>query len=508
MKIKMKMKQIVLVAMALLAAFVALPSRGDDRPRYWADVPEWIQTPDVVKTERLGTLRFFDGMPDDATVQKVYDNLDFTRGVETFLNGIPAVAIYATKRGLESAGVKPHDIGIFEDLMDARSLFLTANSTTVYITTVFDLSKGPVVLEAPAGVLGPIDDAFFRFVTDVGVTGPDKGKGGKYLLVPPGYKGKLPKSGYFVVHSKTYTNWLLMRAFVKNGDRAATVRAVKKALRVYPLSQADNPPRQKFVNLSGKRFNTIHANDYKFYEELNAVVQLEPADAFNPELVGLFAAIGIKKGKPFQPDARMKKILVDAAAVANATSRAILFRPRSRHVYFYPDRQWYSPFAGGSHEFMNDGELVLDDRIMFHYYAIGITPAMVRPKVGTGSVYAVAAHDAKGNYLDGSKTYTVTLPGPIPVNNFWSFMVYDGQTRAMLETDQKHAGLDNLNPSVKPNPDGSYTIWFGPRPPRGHEGNWVQTMPGKSFNVLLRLYGPLQPWFDKTWKPGDFERVD
>jgi hypothetical protein len=237
------------------------------------------------------------------------------------------------------------------------------------------------------------------------------------------------------------------------------------------------------------------------------VIQYEPADAFNPELVWQFAAIGIKKGEPFEPDERMEKILDEAAAIANASSRAILFRPRSKSVYFYPDRQWYSPLAGGSHEFMNNGEMVLDDRVMMHYYATGITPAMTSPKVGTGSAYEVMPHDSQGNYLDGGKTYRVTLPNPIPVNNFWSFMVYSGQHRSMLETDQKFAGLDSNNPGVKPNEDGSYTMWFGPKAPECHEGNWIQTMPGKSYNVILRLYGPLEPWFDKTWKPVDFEMV-
>jgi len=497
-----------ITTLTLLLTHLVAFAQAEQKPKYWADVPASITTPDVVETERLGTLHFFDGMPDDETVRKVYDNLDFTRGMTAFLNAIPAASVLAMREGLKAAGVRPHDIGIFEDLMDARSLFLSANSTTIYVTTMFDLRQGPVVLVAPAGVLGPIDDAYFRFVTDVGLTGPDGGKGGKYLLVPPGYTGDLPGNGYFVVHSRTYSNWLLMRAFVKDGDRDATVREVKSVMRVYPWSVRENPPEQKFVNLSGKRFNTIHSNDFAIYEELNTVIQEEPADAFNPELVGLFASIGIKKGKPFNPDTRMKRILSDAAAVANATARAILFRPRSRDVYFYPDRQWYSPFAGGSHEFMNNGELVLDDRIMFHYYATGITPAMAKPKVGSGSVYLLTAHDASGRYLDGGRTYRVTLPGPVPVNNFWSFMVYDNQTRSMLETDQRLAGLDSLNPSLEANADGSYTVWFGPTPPPGHESNWIQTVPGKGYNVLLRLYGPLEAWFDKSWKPGDFMRVD
>ena len=474
--------------------------------KYAADVPEFLLTPDKVETEFLGELDFFDGMPSESTVKKAYDFLDLSRGVDAFLNGMPATSLYAMLEGLKDAGVKPGDLALFEGLMDARTLFLTAQSTTPYAFAEVDLKNGPVVVEIPGPVLGTVDDAFFRFVSDVGLTGPDQGKGGKYLFIGPDYEGEIPE-GYFVAKSMTYRHWLLMRVFVKDGDLKESTRALREGFRCYPLAQANKPPKQRIVYLSGKQFNTIHANDEHYYEELNAVIQYEPADAFNPELVGLFASIGIKKGKPFAPDARMEKILTDAAAIGNASARAIVFRPRTRAGHFYPDRQWYTSFAGG-HDFMNNGELVLDDRIMFHYAATGITPAMAMPQVGTGSAYAFAAHDAKSNYLDGGKTYKVTLPAPIPVNNFWSFMVYSGQHRSMLETDQKSAGLDSNSPSVKPNKDESYTIWFGPVAPEGHEGNWIQTIPGKSYNVLLRLYGPLEPWFDKTWKPGDFELVD
>jgi hypothetical protein len=502
----MRSKRKLLNTLVMIMLFPAL-SFAQKNTAYKADIPDAIKTLDIVETEHLGTLNFYDGMPDEATTKKVYDNLDLYRGVDAFQKGIPAASIYAMREGLRSAGVEPHDIGIFEDLMDARTLLLSANSTTIYILTVFDLRDGPIVLEAPANVLGPLDDAYFRFVTDIGLTGPDKGKGGKYLLVPPGYEGELPESGYFITHTKTYSNWLLMRAFVQNGDKPATVKAVKDEMRIYPYSAVNNPPEQKFVNLSGMKFNTIHSNNYDFYNELNQVIQEEPFDAFNPEILGLFASIGINKGQEFNPDDRMKKILTEAVAIGNATARAIVFRPRNENTYFYSDRKWYSPFAGGSHEFINNGARVLDDRTMFHYYATGITPAMAKPKVGTGSAYELTAQDSEGNYLDGGKNYKITLPGPVPAKKFWSFMVYDGITRSMLETDQKFAGLDSENPSVKPNKDGSYTMWFGPKSPKGYEGNWIQTMPGKSWNVLLRLYGPEQAWFDKTWKPGDFELI-
>jgi len=493
---------------ALFALAATMPAFGQTPPKYSAKVPPDITTPDTVQT-RIGTLKSLDGLPDPETIQKVYDNLDFVRGVEAFLSGMPAASVYAACEGLSQAGAKRNGgITITEDLMDARTLMLTPNSTTVYVILCLDLKDGPMVVDIPPGVLGPVDDAFSRYVTDVGLVGPDKGKGGKYLFVPPGYTGKLPSQGYFAVKPSTYGNLMFFRAFVKDGDIPAAVKGVKAKARVYPLSAASNPPPPIFVNISGLQFNSIHANTFHFYEEINAVVQHEPADAFDPEIVGLFASIGIKKGKPFAPDERMKGILTDAVAVANATARAILFSPRDDRVKFYPDRQWGTAFVGGSYAFLNDGERMLDARTLFHYYAAGVTPAMAFSKPGTGSAYAYAARDSMGRYLDGGKTYKITLPAPIPVGQFWSFMVYDGQTRSILETDQKLAGLDSNQKDIKKNADGSVTVWFAPKAPVGQESNWVQTMPGKGWNSLFRLYAPLEPWFDKTWKPGDFERVD
>jgi hypothetical protein len=476
-------------------------------PKYSAKVPAFITTPKSVPT-RIGRLKFFDGAPDQETVQKVYDQLDFGRGVEAFLTGMAAASVYAICEGGDQIGIKRNQgIGITEDLMDARSLFLTPNSTTVYVFSCVDLNAGPMVVEVPPNVLGPVDDAYFRFVTDVGLTGPDQGKGGKYLFVPPGYNGSLPSDGYFVIKTSTNSNLIFYRAFVQGGDIAAAVRSVKANARIYPLSAAANPPTPVFVNMSGKQFNTVHANNFKFYEELNAVVQNEPADFVAPETVGLFASIGIKKGKPFAPDARMKAILTDAVAVGNATARTILFASRDPRAKFYPDRQWFTAFIGGSYAFADGAERMLDARTIFHYYATGITPAMAAAKPGTGSAYAAAVRDAKGNYLEGGTTYKITLPAPIPAKQFWSFTVYDNQTRSMLETDQKAAGIDSNQKGIKANADGSVTVWFGPRAPAGQEANWVQTWPGKGWNALLRLYGPTEPWFDKTWKPGDFEPV-
>ncbi|MFV2056235.1 MAG: DUF1254 domain-containing protein [Thiohalomonadales bacterium] len=502
------MKKIATIAI-ILSASLSMASPVIGAPKYQAEVPQSLITPDSAKTKYLGELNFVDGFPTDKTIEKAYDFLDTSRAVQLFEAGMATASMYAMLHGHREIGLVPNKtIGITEDLMNARSLWLTAQTTTPYVYTEINVKDGPVVIDLSVPVIGLIDDAYFKYVGDIGMGGADRGKGGKYLVVGPNYKGKTPK-GYFVLKTKTYRHWLLLRVVAKPGNTQQAIAKFKKTFRVYPLSQAKNPEANKFVNLSNKQYNTIHATDASFYDELNEVIQYEPANSGDPELLGLAAAIGIKKGQPFKPDDRMRKILNEAATIANAAGRAVMYKPRNKEVYFYPDRQWYSPLASGSHEFLDkNGARALDDRIGFHFYATGITPFMVKPQVGAGSVYEIAATDSKGKMLDGGKTYTVNMPAPIPAKNFWSFMAYDNHTRSILETDQLKGGLDSNAKGLKLNKDGSATVYFGPKAPTGHEGNWIQTMPNKGYNVLLRLYGPLQPWFDKTWKPGDFELMN
>jgi hypothetical protein len=482
----------------------AAPRPASRAMKMTTPIPESISTPDSVATP-LGTLRLFDGFPDDATTQLVYDNIDRQRGVEAFLAAMPGASVYALREGLKSQGADNQTVLVFETLMDSKSLFLTGNSETVYHLMWLDLRGGPLVIESPPNVLGIIDDHWFKYVGDVGNAGPDQGKGGKYLLLPPGYSGQVP-SGYHVFRTETNGNLYFWRGFVENGSTQTAVDNGKKFAKVYPLSQAGNPPPMKFVNVSGKAFNTIHANDFHFYEEVDHIVQEEPSESLNPETLGLLAAIGIVKGKPFAPDARMKKILTEAAAIANATARAVTFRPRNKAAYYYPDSAWFTVMPGGSYEFLlAPGVRDLDARVMMHYYATGITPAMVAKRVGVGSQYAIATTDAKRQGLDGGKTYKVHLPPNVPAKNFWSFVIYDNQTRSMLQTDAQFPSIGSQSQGVVANADGSYDIWFGPTAPAGHESNWVQTVAGKGWNVIFRLYGPGESWFDKSWRPGEIE---
>jgi hypothetical protein len=489
----------------LLAVSVGIPASAQDAPKMKmsTDIPQSITTPNSVET-RIGTLKFFDGFPDKATVEKVYDNLDFQRGVQAYLTGLPAVSIAGARSGITGFGPANQTAVIAEHLLDSKSLFLTANTTTPYTLLYLDTKNGPLVLEIPSLVLGPIDDAWFRWVSDVGFTGPDGGRGGKYLLLPPGYTGAVP-AGYFVARSRTFGNLLFFRTFLKDGDPKPGVDNVKKNLRVYPLSQAANPPEMKFVDISGKAFNTIGPGDYSAFEYLNRTIQDEPSAALDPYTLGVFAAIGIEKGKPFTPDDRLKRILVEAAAVGDATTRTLTYQSRIKDAYLYPNSAWFTPFIGGSYKFEQDGVLNLDAKDLFFFYATGVSPAMTEKMVGKGSQYAGAFVDAKGNSLDGGKTYRLHMPPNIPAEEFWSFTAYDNQTRSMLQTDQQFPAVGSLTKGLLVNADGSVDVYFGPKAPVGKENNWVQTIPGKGWSTLLRLYSPLEPWFNKTWRPGEIE---
>jgi hypothetical protein len=530
-----------LTVCALLAVPQLVSAQSND------SVPPSITTPDQVETQ-IGTLDFQDGQPSKTTIDKVYDHLDYTHALRAFSGALQGVSIHAIRKGLQSIGVEDNEVVVFSELMDSQSLFLTANADTIYVIGSLDLTKGPIVIEVPPLVLGTVQDAWFRWVIDVGLPGPDRGEGGKYLIVPPGYEGDLPEGEYNIAHARTNHGVWFARAFLENGnDPKPAVERIKKFTKVYPydagglgtpiadflsgqatkLAQITTPPPTVFHEGSGKVMNTIPPNDWTYYEMLNEVVQQEPATSLDPELMGPIAAIGIVKGKPFAPDARMKKILTEALEVANATSRSLFMSPRDRSWYYYPDANWQNMLfetgyefetpipmitAEGVKPFPTTGYRQLDARRAFFYGVTGITPAMAMRLPGMGSTYLWTMVDAEGNYFDGAKTYKVNLPKDIPAAKFWSFTLYDTMTRSMLITPQRYprAGSQSFpSPAAEQNADGSTTVYFGPEQPSGvARGNWIQTIPGKGFIPALRLYSPLEPFFTKKWRPSEVELAD
>lgn len=511
-----------------------------------ASIPPSVVTPDAVETSR-GRFEFKDGVPSEATAQALYDQLDFTYAYRAFMDTMRGVSIRAARRGLEDAGVKKNEVMVFSELMDAKSLFLTPNADTIYVMGWLDLSDGPVVIESPPEFLGIVQDAWFHWVTDMGSPGPDRGLGGKYLIVPPGYDGELPQGGYFVAHADTTTILWFGRSFLKDGsDPKPSVEVIKVSTKVYPyvpggygtsiaefltgaahLGKISEPPATVFHEGTGVVMNTLPPNDWSYFELLNDVVQSEPATALDVELMGPLAALGIVKGQPFAPDERMKGIMTDAAAVANAASRNLLMNPRDPDWFYYPNSSWYNMLFESGYEFETPipeitpqgakpypptGYRQMDARTAFFYGITGITPAMAMRLTGVGSQYLIAARDADRNYFDGSKTYKVTLPKDIPQANFWSLTVYDNMTRSMLDTPQNYprAGSQSYpSPAAEADADGSTTVYFSPTQPEGvGRGNWIQTDPEKGWFVCLRLYSPLEAFFDKSWRISEVELVE
>lgn len=502
------MRTVLINATAFVAVIVAIAAVADSPTfKMTTEIPGSITTPDNVKTS-IGELKFFDGVPTDQTVETLYDNLDRMRGVQAFLVGMPAASAYALYEGPKAIGAdSANKVQLWEELMDSTTLALTGNTSTLYAITTLDLkADGATVIEVPPGMLGALDSAWFKFVGNFGPAGQDKGKGGKYLVLPPGYKGEIP-DGYFVLKAPTYRNWVLLRGSVAKGLDTA-VGNIKKNLRIYPLAKTGNPPATEFINASGKPLNGIFANDFAFFEQLNAVVQYEPIDSLDPMTRGLYASIGIVKDKPFKPDARMKKLLTEAVAIGNATARAITFYPRNDGNFIYGrDSGWLTAYADKNTTFTYDGAYDVSAAALFHYNAIGVTPAMAVTRAGAGSDYGIISTDSKKRALDGGKTYRLRLPPDVPAKDFWAVTIYDTQTRSQLQTDQRFPTVGSQTEGIQKNADGSYDIYFSPESPKGKQGNWMQTIPGKSWMIILRMYGPEQAWIDKSWRPGEIELV-
>ena len=466
------------------------------------------QTPDSVQT-RIGALSFERGYPTPETTRKVFDEMDYQRAVQAYLWAYPAVSFESMRVGVKrDLGVDHNGFIIADKLADAKGVWLTANDTTVYALTLLDLGKyGPMVIEVPPGaIVGLIDDFWQRSITDVGLPGPDGDKGGKVLLLPPGYTGEVPASGFHVLRGTMNDYNVMVRGIAVNGDFASAVDVVKK-MKVYPWSERANPKPTTFVSFSGRVVHTLPPTGLEFWARLSAFINNNPVQERDRFIMAMLKPLGIEKGKPFAPDARQKAILEEAAVTGDAMGRTMLFEGEQRiaNANAFRDTKWnWVVLNRPDQESENYSQL--DERLHYTYGAVYTSPFIGGKKAGPGSEYVQAFKDRDGNHLDGGKSYRLHVPANVPAVAFWSLTLYDTATRSMIQNpsgDSAHSSYDKL----KTNADGSIDLYFGPKAPAGLESNWIETVPGKGFYPMFRFYTPKPGVFDGTWKLPDVELV-
>ena len=433
------------------------------------------------------------------------------RACEAAIWGMPAVGVYDIELALQrDAGAEPGVVGYMSEPMDSRHGFLTANDVTPYTFTGLTTKDGPVVIDVPpagdkAAFFGTITNAWQVPLADVGTSGKDAGAGGKYLILPPGYEGDLPQSGYYVSESNTFGVHFAFRPVAKNGGSHADQAAYAQRLKVYPLAAADNPPPTEFVDVKVNPVNTLPVYDMTYFTDLNTVVQREPVLEQDKVMMAMLASIGIIRGEPFEPDAEMQEALLEGLQCAYDTMQEH-FLTKSV-VPLWQDRQWgVWAFAEGQPEagfpYVTEEMVLIDDRAGGSYSWITYLPK----SLGGGTFYLTGLRDSDGNMLNKNDTYRLSVPADTPAEDFWSVIVYSMQTKGFIAGNPIVGRATPNLPDMVVNDDGSAEVFFGPEAPQGMENNWIPT--GEDFFLLFRLYGPSEGWIESGWKLPDIEKVN
>ncbi|HJZ58204.1 MAG TPA: DUF1254 domain-containing protein [Gemmataceae bacterium] len=452
---------------------------------------------------------FRGGFPPADEAQKARDEADCQRAITAYRFWYPTVSCEGIFNGNREKGIKDSET---ITMMSAgpRQFAFTANSDTPYGAGCIDLKDGPFVVEMPPGsFIGLANSHHQGWIMDMGIPGPDAGKGGKHLILPHDYKGEVPQ-GYFVGKSPTNKVLVAVRSLPAKGDVKGAIDALR-TIKIYPLANAANPKLMTFVDVTDKEMDCSclrWEDNIQYWQKLHEIIDSEPlAETFLP-MYGQLAALGIEKGKPFAPDARMKGILERAAKAGRDQMLVSAFASGRPDRFAWPDRKWeWVGLVPESAQFETKSGIDLEARDRWFAQAIVTSPAMFRRTKGAGSLYWLGHRDATGTYVDGGKTYKLTVPLPVPAGLFWSVTVYDAATRSEIKTAQDKAALRSLFELKDLGDAKSVDLYIGPKAPAGQEGQWIQTNPGKGWFVYFRIYGPEAAAFDGTWKPGDFEEA-
>jgi hypothetical protein len=491
-----------------------------------------VRAAELDRYDALADSPMAENRPTAETSKLLKDELLFQRATQTYLWALPLINTLGMKVGSENAfGAGYNVLPVWKKRLDAKTLVTTPNSDVIYAMSYLDLGKdGPMVFEAPPGLQGILLDFWQRpipgpkigttaFFGDVGLPGPDAGKGGKFLLLPPGYNKPAPP-GYFVYRSGTNNVFVFLRSFYQDPNNLTPAVALMEQVKIYPLGGQVKAKPMQFPDASGVSVNMLPISDGSTFDQLKLLVDSEGANLADPDWLGMLAAVGIVKGQLFNPGAATRAILDRAAKTAYKMSRVVGFEEAvsGRDFRVYPDRRWINPIADGTPS--NPGGaldlswrrtagayLDLDARIWFFTDYYSISPGMISQVPGKGAKYMIAFTDGDGTALSGGITYRLKLPPNIPAANFWSVTLYEAENASGLANGQPFPSLGSRDKPAQ-EADGSTVLFLGPKAPDGKQSNWLATVSGKGYFAILRLYSPTEAAIDKSWKPGDIEKFE
>ncbi|MGD1834174.1 MAG: DUF1254 domain-containing protein [Nitrososphaeraceae archaeon] len=471
---------------------------------------ETIENKKIFET-RIGNLTVESGYLTPETEQTLKDELFFQRAIQVYQQAYPSVAVAGIFHNADKINASGTDIIYWSDFISSDIEILTANISVLYLLIMLDLSDGPLVVDVPPGLMGVVNNLYQQVLSDVGRSGPDKGNGGLFLIIPPNYNGSIPEN-HIVVQSDTTQTFFVGRSFVNNGDKTSAENLIKE-FKVYHLSDAADLHEQKFIDLNGQSLKMTHPTTEGFWELLHKVYSNEKSVRDEDKnLIGLMHTIGIIPGQPFEPDEHSKKLLEEAAIVADLMTKnsAYNFSVQENSTY-YPNSNWQLALKSHNPNFEDENGITqIEPRLAYTYLAITTADAMVKELLGFGSKYLATFKDADENWLVGSNTYKLNVPPNVPAERFWSVIVYDAETRSLIQNDlQPQPGVSSINAeNLVGNDDGSYDIYFGPELPlEGYENNWIKTNEGEGFFTFFRFYSPTEVYYDKSWQLPNIELV-
>lgn len=458
-------------------------------------------------TSRIGSLEFHNsfrnGYPTKDTVAKLFNSYDFNNAVSAYIWAIPQVGFWGVQRAMEQEfEARDGDIVYLEGVDNVRP-FLTSNNNTPYIMGTANLAKtGPMVLDVPPGLLlGLVDDAWQRPVTDLGVTGIGQGRGEKVLVVGPGQS--VDDEGYHIVRAKTNHIWIIYRILERDAVKA---EQLLNTIHHYPYRQRLNPESQRIIVVKNAPFSQAQPRGLAYWQSLHNILSREVVDERDRLFWGMLQPLGLEKGKPFAPDRRQREILEEATFVGESMLKAITFAKRFPTAVWREGSQW-KRLLNTSPDQRTTFYDMLEGRAAFFYEATSMSPTYTARFVGKGTKYVFSYRDGDEHWLDGSENYVLRVPRDVPVSIFWDVSVYEVNSRTLIDNPQKIVNRGSLTETLQRNVDGSVDIYFGPEPPEGQENNWIPTNTGENWFAAFRFYGPLEPYYDGSFTLPDIEML-